>query len=126
LKEQATKWEVDIAWLNADLTSKLSNSPTFILPDISYLTYHHLFWHNNHADIYSYFCYLPCFSSLFPASVEDVEKDLQVDRLSRNVPVDSANWDMWEQLIALEAYKNAMMAYTDDLFLGAQEAYQSL
>jgi predicted nucleic acid-binding Zn-ribbon protein len=35
LKEQATKWEVDIAWLNADLASKLSNPPTFTLPDIS-------------------------------------------------------------------------------------------
>jgi hypothetical protein len=33
---------------------------------------------------------------------------------------------MLEQLIALEARKNAMTAYTDDLFLGAQEAYQSL
>jgi hypothetical protein len=33
---------------------------------------------------------------------------------------------MSEQLIALDARKNAMMAYTDDLFLGAQEAYQSL
>jgi hypothetical protein len=33
---------------------------------------------------------------------------------------------MSEQLIALEACKNAMTAYTDDLFLGAQEAYQSL
>jgi hypothetical protein len=39
LKEQATKWEVDIARLNADLASKLSNSLTFILPDISYPTY---------------------------------------------------------------------------------------
>jgi hypothetical protein len=33
---------------------------------------------------------------------------------------------MSEQLIALEARKNAMMAYTDDLFLGAQEANQAL
>jgi hypothetical protein len=56
---------------------------------------------------------------LFPASVEDVEKALQVDRLSRNVPVDSSNWDMSEQLIALEARKKAMTSYTDDLFLGA-------
>jgi hypothetical protein len=39
LKEQATKWEVDIARLNADLASKLSNSLTFILPDISCPTY---------------------------------------------------------------------------------------
>jgi hypothetical protein len=63
---------------------------------------------------------------LFPASVEDVEKALQVDRLNRNVPVDSPNWDMSEQLIALDARKNAMTAYTDDLFLGAQEAHQAL
>jgi hypothetical protein len=33
---------------------------------------------------------------------------------------------MSEQLIALEAYKNAMTAYTDDLYLGAQEAHQAL
>jgi hypothetical protein len=33
---------------------------------------------------------------------------------------------MLEQLIALEARKTAMTAYTDDLFLGAQEEYQSL
>jgi DNA repair exonuclease SbcCD ATPase subunit len=39
LKEQATKWEVDIARLNADLASKLSNPLTFILPDISCPTY---------------------------------------------------------------------------------------
>jgi hypothetical protein len=25
------------------------------LPDISCPTYHQSFWHNNHADIYSYF-----------------------------------------------------------------------
>jgi hypothetical protein len=55
LKEQATKWEVDIAWLNADLANKLSNPLTFTLPDISCPTYHQSFWHNNHADIYSYF-----------------------------------------------------------------------
>jgi hypothetical protein len=63
---------------------------------------------------------------LFPASVEDVEKALQVDWLNRNVPVDSSNWDMLEQLIALEACKKAMPSYTDDLFLGAQEAHQAL
>jgi hypothetical protein len=63
---------------------------------------------------------------LFPVSVEDVEKALQVDRLNRNVPVDSPNWDMSEQLIALDARKNAMTDYTDDLFLGAQEAHQAL
>jgi hypothetical protein len=33
---------------------------------------------------------------------------------------------MSEQLIALDARKEAMTAYTDDLFLGAQEAYQAL
>jgi hypothetical protein len=33
---------------------------------------------------------------------------------------------MLEQLIALEAHKNAMTAYTDDLYLGAQEAHQAL
>jgi hypothetical protein len=63
---------------------------------------------------------------LFPASVEDVEKALQVDRLNRNVPVDSSSWDMSEQLIPLEARKNAMTAYTDDLYLGAHEAHQAL
>jgi hypothetical protein len=51
---------------------------------------------------------------------------MQVDRLNRNVPIDSPSWDMSEQLIALEARKNAMTAYTDDLFLGAQEAHQAL
>jgi hypothetical protein len=63
---------------------------------------------------------------LFPASIEDVEKALQVDRLNRNVLVDSSNWDMSEQLIALEARKKAMTSYTDDLFLGAQEAHHTL
>jgi hypothetical protein len=63
---------------------------------------------------------------LFPASAEDVEKALQVDRLNRNVLVDSSNWDMSEQLIALDTRKNAMTAYTDDLFLGTQEAHQAL
>jgi hypothetical protein len=33
---------------------------------------------------------------------------------------------MSEQLLALEAQKNAMTSYTDDLFLGAQEAYSAL
>jgi hypothetical protein len=56
---------------------------------------------------------------MFPASVEDVEKALQVDRESRGVPVTSANWDMSEQLVALQARKDAMSSYTDDLFLGA-------
>jgi hypothetical protein len=39
LKEQATKWEVDVARLNADLASKLSNLLTFILHEISCPTY---------------------------------------------------------------------------------------
>jgi hypothetical protein len=63
---------------------------------------------------------------LFPASVEDVEKALQVDRLNQNIPVESPNYDMSEQLIALDARKNTMTAYTDDLLLGAQEAHQAL
>jgi hypothetical protein len=63
---------------------------------------------------------------MFPASVEDVEKALQVDRESRGVPVTSANWDMSEQLVALQARKDAMSSYTDELFLGAQEAYSAL
>jgi hypothetical protein len=63
---------------------------------------------------------------MFPASVEDVEKALQVDRESRGVPVTSANWDMLEQLVALQAQKDAMSSYTDDLFLGTQEAYSAL
>jgi hypothetical protein len=62
---------------------------------------------------------------MFPSSVEDVDKVLQVDRLSWNVPVDSSNWDMLKQLIALEARKKAMTSYSEDLFLGAQEAFQS-
>jgi hypothetical protein len=33
---------------------------------------------------------------------------------------------MSEQLVALQARKNAMTSYTDDLFLGAQEAYSAL
>jgi hypothetical protein len=63
---------------------------------------------------------------MFPASVEDVEKALQVDRVNRNVPVDSSSWDMSEKLIALEARKKAMTSYTEDLFLGAQEAHFAL
>jgi hypothetical protein len=63
---------------------------------------------------------------MFPASVEDVERALQVDRESRGVPVTSANWDMSEQLVALQAQKDAMSSYADDLFLGAQEAYSAL
>jgi hypothetical protein len=63
---------------------------------------------------------------MFPASVEDIEKALQVDRLNRGAPVDSPNWTMLEQLLALDARKKAMTSYTDDLFLGAQEAYSAL
>jgi hypothetical protein len=63
---------------------------------------------------------------MFPASIEDVEKALQVDRVNRNAPVDSSSWDMSEQLIALEARKKAMTSYIDDLFLGAQEAHSAL
>jgi hypothetical protein len=63
---------------------------------------------------------------MFPAFVKDVEKGLQVDRVNQNVPVDSPNWDMSEQVIALQAHKKAMLCYTDDLFLGAQEAHSSL
>jgi hypothetical protein len=51
---------------------------------------------------------------------------MQVDRLNRNVPVDSSNRDMSEQLIALEARKKAKTSYTEDLFLGAQEAHSTL
>jgi hypothetical protein len=57
---------------------------------------------------------------MFPTSVEDVEKALQLDRVDQGVPVDSANWDMSEQLVALQAQKNTMTSYTEDLFLGAQ------
>jgi hypothetical protein len=63
---------------------------------------------------------------MFPASVEDVEKALQVDRVNRGVPVISANWDMSEQLVALQARKNSVTSFTEDLFLGAQEAYSAL
>jgi hypothetical protein len=63
---------------------------------------------------------------MFPASVEDVEKALQVDRVNRGVPVDSSSWDMSEQLLALDARKKAMTSYTEDLFLGAQEAHSAL
>jgi hypothetical protein len=48
-----------------------------------------------------------------------------VDRLSQNVPVDSSNWDISEQLVALEARKKAMTSYTEDLFLGTQEAHSA-
>jgi hypothetical protein len=63
---------------------------------------------------------------MFPASVEDVERALQLDRVDRGVPVDSANWDMSEQLLALQSRKNAMTFYMEELFLGAQEAYSAL
>jgi hypothetical protein len=63
---------------------------------------------------------------MLPASIEDIEKALQVDRENQGVPVTSANWDMSEQLVALQAWKDAMTSYTDNLFLGAQEAYSAL
>jgi hypothetical protein len=63
---------------------------------------------------------------MFPASVKDVEKALQVDRVNRNDPVDSSSWDMSEQLVALETRKKAMTSFTEDLFLGAQEAHSAL
>jgi hypothetical protein len=63
---------------------------------------------------------------MFPAFVKDVEKALQVDQENRGVPVTSANWDMSEQLVALQARKDAMTSFTEDLFLGAQEAYSTL
>jgi hypothetical protein len=66
------------------------------------------------------------FLGIFPGSAEDVEKALQLDRLKRNVPVDSANWDMLEQLIALEARKTNMVAFAEDLYHGALEAYKAL
>jgi chromosome segregation ATPase len=48
LKEQATKWEVAIAQLNAELASKLQ-----ILFLLSCPTYHDLFRHTLYANIYS-------------------------------------------------------------------------
>jgi hypothetical protein len=63
---------------------------------------------------------------MFPASVEDVERALQLDRENWGVPVDSANWDMSEQLLALQSRKNAMTLYTEELFYGAQEAFSAL
>jgi hypothetical protein len=63
---------------------------------------------------------------MFPASVEDVERALKLDRENRGVPVDSANWDMSEQLLALQSRKNAMTLYTEELFYGAQEAFSAL
>jgi hypothetical protein len=53
---------------------------------------------------------------MFPASVENVEKALQLDRVTRGVRVDSPNWNMSEQLVALQSQKNAMTSYTKDLF----------
>jgi hypothetical protein len=63
---------------------------------------------------------------MFPASVEDVERALQLDRENWGVPVDSANWDMSEQLLALQSQKNAMTLYTEELLYGAQEAFSAL
>jgi hypothetical protein len=39
--------------------------------------------------------------------------------VDRGVLVDSANWDMLEQLLALQSRKNAMTFYMEELFLGA-------
>jgi hypothetical protein len=63
---------------------------------------------------------------MFPTSIEDVEKALQVDRVNQNVPVDLPNCDMSEQVLALQTRKKAMLCYTDNLFLSAQEAHSSL
>jgi chromosome segregation ATPase len=52
LKEQATKWEVAIAQLNAELASKLQIL-FLILPGITF-TPTHLFRHNLYADTYSF------------------------------------------------------------------------
>jgi chromosome segregation ATPase len=49
LKEQATKWEVTVAQLNADLASKLQ-----ILFSVSCPTYDVLFRHTLYADIFSF------------------------------------------------------------------------
>jgi hypothetical protein len=46
LKEQATKWEVAIAQLNADLSSKLQT-----LFFLSCPTYNDLFWHNLYTTV---------------------------------------------------------------------------
>jgi chromosome segregation ATPase len=51
LKEQATKWEVDIARLNADFASKYLNPLTLNLPDIICPAYRQLIRHNNYANI---------------------------------------------------------------------------
>jgi hypothetical protein len=63
---------------------------------------------------------------MFPTFVEDVERALQLDRESQGVPVDSANWDMSEQVLALQSRKNAMTHFTEELFYGAQEAFSAL
>jgi chromosome segregation ATPase len=49
LKEQATKWEVSVAQLNADLASKLQ-----IHFSLSCLTYHDPFRHNIYVGIFSF------------------------------------------------------------------------
>jgi chromosome segregation ATPase len=53
LKEQATKWEVEIARLNADFASKLQILSLLFCPTHLCPTYNNLHWHNLHADIYS-------------------------------------------------------------------------
>jgi predicted nucleic acid-binding Zn-ribbon protein len=49
LKEQATKWEVSVAQLNADLASKLQIPFSLSCP-----TYHDPFRHTIYADIFSF------------------------------------------------------------------------
>ena len=49
LKEQATKWEVSVAQLNADLASKLQ-----IPLSLSCLIYYDLFRHTTYTDIFSF------------------------------------------------------------------------
>jgi hypothetical protein len=63
---------------------------------------------------------------MFPGSCEAVEKAIMLDRLKINAPVHSANWDMPEQLIALEAHKANMTIFTEDLYNGALEAHKAL
>jgi hypothetical protein len=49
-----------------------------------------------------------------------------LDRLKRNALVYSANCDMSEQPITLEARKANMTVYTEDLYNGALEAHKAL
>jgi hypothetical protein len=84
LQKQATKWEVTVAQLNADLACKLQFLFPYPARDIM------IFSGISFTPTYYFFCsHLFCFSDMFPASVEDVERALQLDRESRGV--DSAN-----------------------------------